>query len=125
MTIKEITITERITRGQMMGELNPSGNVVSAAWNVKTRLRKRGVPVIGSLGLIAVEWGTLTIEFEKGTDERDHRGDPIGQYADAWVYTWTGKPVPSDIDLTLVAREGKALVMDMPLSALLTVDEEL
>jgi hypothetical protein len=129
MTIKEITITERITRGQMMGELNPSGNVVSAAWNVKTRLRKRGIPVIGSLGLVAVEWGTLTIEFVKASDESNEHSyetlDDVGHYADAWVYTWTGKPVPADIDLALVASKGDALVMDKPLSALLTVDEEL
>jgi hypothetical protein len=116
MNINEVTITERVTRGQMMGELNPSGNVVSAAWNVKTRLRKRGVPVIGSLGLVAVEWGTLTIAFEKGAD---------GQYSDAWVYTWTGKPVPAGVDLTLIAREGKALVIDMPLNAVLAEADEL
>jgi hypothetical protein len=125
MNNNEITIVERITRGQMMGELNTCGNIVSAAWNVKTRLRKRGIPIIGSLGLVAVEWGTLTIEFEKGSDERDARGDDIGLYGDAWVYTWTGKPIPADMDLTLVARAGTALVMDMPLSALLTVDDEL
>lgn len=129
MNNNEVTIVERITRGQMMGELNPSGNVVSAAWNVKSRLRKRGIPVIGSLGLVAVEWGTLTIEFEKAEDERaENSHDDLfaqGQYADAWVYTWTGKPVPADMDLTLISREGKALVMDMPLSALLTADDEL
>jgi hypothetical protein len=118
-TTNEVTVVERITRGQMMGDINPGGNVVHAAWFVKTRLRQRGVPVIGSLGIIATEWGTLTIEFEKGTDP------DLGQYSDAWVYTWTGKPVPADIDLVLYAREGKALVMDEPLAALLTVDEEL
>jgi hypothetical protein len=120
MNIKEVTITERITRGQMMDESNTTGNVVAAAFNVKTRLRKRGVPAIGSLGLIAVEWGTLTIEFQ--------RHNPLngeGQYDDAWVYSWTGKPVPADIDLAQIATKGHALVMDMPLSALLTVDEEL
>ena len=71
MTIKEITITERITRGQMMGELNPSGNFVSAAWNVKTRLRKRGVPVQPRWPAFTLLWvclqgafGALTVTWK-------------------------------------------------------------
>jgi hypothetical protein len=126
MNIKEVTITERITRGQMMDESNTTGNVVAAAFNVKTRLRKRGVPAIGSLGLIAVEWGTLTIEFERG-DGYDVQEDDfnLGHFSDAWVYTWTGRPVPAGVDLTKIAREGKALVMDMPLNAVLAEADDL
>jgi hypothetical protein len=126
MTIKEITIAERITRGQMMDEMNTTGNVVAAAWKVTKRLRERGIPAIGSLGLIAVEWGTLTIEFERG-DGYDVQEDDfnLGHFSDAWVYTWTGRPVPAGVDLTKISREGKALVMDMPLNAVLAEADDL
>lgn len=120
MNNNEVTVVERITRGEMMGEQNTSGNVVSAAFSVKSRLRKAGIPVIGTLGLVAVEWGTLTIEFE-----RHNLLNGQGQYDDAWVYTWTGCPVPAGVDLVDLARAGKALVIDMPLAAILTADEEL
>jgi hypothetical protein len=115
MNKNEVTLVERITRGEMMGEQNTTGNVVSAAFSVKKRLRQRGIPAIGTLGLVAVEWGTLTIEFEAGE----------GQYNDAWVYTWTGRPVPAGVDLVALASNGRALVIDMPLAAVLTADDEL
>lgn len=116
MTEKHLTTHVRITRGQMMGETNTTGNVVSAAWTVKKRLRDAGIPAIGSLGLLAVEWGTLTIQFDASES---------CQYDDAWIYSWTGRPVPDGMDLNAIAHEGRALVIDKSLAALIAEADEL
>lgn len=98
----EITITETFTRDQMLGQVNPQGNEVLAG-QILARFRRRGVPLVGVLGFIAVEWGTLTIEHDDGLD------------GDEWKWTWTGKPVPPEF-MHLLTTPGRCLRLDEPLA---------
>lgn len=109
---KSITVKEVFTRHQFLGKRNPQGNEVLAAQVIFTRLRNRGVPVIGVLGVIAVEWGKLTIEHEDGLD------------GDEWTYTWEGVPMPRHW-IERCAVPGAALKLDKPLAALIAEEDEL
>jgi hypothetical protein len=82
MQQNEITVRETFTRDQLTGTKNPVGNEVLAGQVIFGRLRQKGVPVIGILGVLAVEWGTLTIAHDDGLD------------GDEWTFTWTGVPMP-------------------------------
>jgi len=113
MSQSEITIRETFTRDQLISKRNnPESNEVLSARVILNRLRQRGVPVIGVLGVLAVEWGTLTIAHADGLD------------GDEWTYTYTGKPMPREW-IERCARPDHALRLDKPLAAQIAEDEEL
>lgn len=109
---KTVTVKEVFTRHQLTGKRNPQGNEVLAAQVIFARLRQRGVPVIGVLGIIAVEWGTLTIAHEDGLD------------GDEWAYTWEGAPMPRHW-IDKCAQPGAVLKLDNPLAAQIAAEDEL
>lgn len=109
---KAITVKETFTRDQFLGRHNPQGNEVLAAQVIFSRLRQRGVPVIGVLGVIAVEWGTLTIKHDEGLD------------GDEWTYTWEGVPMPREW-IEKCAQPGAALKLEKSLKQLIEEEDEL
>lgn len=100
---KEITIRVTFTRDQLTGTKNPAGNEVLAGQVIMGALRKRGVPVIGVLGLLGVEWGTLTCAQEDGLD------------GDEWTWTWTGVKMPPTL-VDKYQRPGHRIKLESPLS---------
>jgi len=109
---KEIDVKLTFTRDQLTGTRNPAGNEVLAGQVIFSALRQRGVPVIGVLGVLAVEWGTLTISHEDGLD------------GDEWHYRYQGKPMPQGW-VTKCAMPGRVLRLDNPLAAQIAAAEEL
>lgn len=103
MEQKTITVRETFTRDQFLGKTNPEGNDVLASRVIFSRLRQRGVPLIGVLGVIAVEWGVLTIAHDDGLD------------GDEWTFTWIGKEVPAKWR-DFMCKPGRALSIDKPLA---------
>jgi hypothetical protein len=112
MNQNEIKVVETFTRDQLTGTKNPQGNEVLAGQVIFGRLRSKGVPVIGVLGVLAVEWGTLTIKHDDGLD------------GDEWTYTYVGKPMPKEWALKL-SKPGVALTLANPLAAQIAAEEEL
>ena len=53
---------------------NPMGNEVLRNTDLLRRLRSNGIPVVGNISVIGVEYGTLSV-----TPDRDF---------DEWVFTW-------------------------------------
>ena len=78
MTTRTVTIPARKV-------LQPINNVILSV-PIIDELKKAGIPVVGHISILAVEWGSLTIET---------RGDSI-------IYTHTGvapaKPFDEDDD---------------------------
>lgn len=112
MNQNEIKVVETFTRDQFTGKRNPQGNEVLAGQVIFGRLRARGVPLIGVLGVIAVEWGTLTIAHDDGLD------------GDEWTYTYVGKPMPKEW-IAKMTKPGFALRLDAPLAAQIAAEDEL
>lgn len=111
MSAKEITVKETFTREQFLGKKNPEANEVLAGQVIFNRLRARGVPVIGVLGVIAVEWGKLTIEHEDGLD------------GDEWHYTYTGAPMPAEW-VKACSKPGAVLTLKDPLLERIKAQED-
>lgn len=108
-----ITVSATFTRDQLTSQRqNPRGNEVIGAAMVLTRLRNLGVPVIGVLGVIAVEWGELRITASDGLD------------GDEWTYTWAGVPMEKEWQQRC-AKAGSALKLDTPLAELIAAEDEL
>lgn len=102
MEENEVTIRETFTRDQFLVK-TPEGNDFLAARVIFGRLRSRGVPVIGALGVLGVEWGKLTIEHEDGLD------------GDEWTYTWTGRPLTKEW-IAEITKPGKCVSIAAPLA---------
>lgn len=108
-----ITVSATFTRDMLANNRNnPQGNEVIGAAIILKKLRDLGVPVIGVLGVIAVEWGELRITAEDGLD------------GDEWTYSWAGMPMTKEWQQRC-AQPGKALKLDTPLAALIAADDEL
>lgn len=103
MEENEVTIRETFTRDQFLGKHNPEGNDFLAARVIFGRLRARGVPVIGALGVLGVEWGKLTIEHEDGLD------------GDEWHYTWIGRPLTKEW-IAVITKPGHCVKINEPLA---------
>lgn len=104
MATQEQTVRVTFTRDDLTGTRNPQGNEVLAGQVIFGRLRRAGVPVIGNLGVLAVEWGKLTIQHEDGLD------------GDEWHYEYVGALLdPYWIDY--VTTPGRAIRLDQPLAA--------
>lgn len=112
MAEKIITVAETFTRDQLTGSRNPQGNEVLAGQVIFNRLRAKGVPVIGALGVLAVEWGTLTISHEDGLD------------GDEWTYTYTGRAMPAEW-IKKCAQPGRVLRLDKSLAQQIAEADEL
>lgn len=83
---------------------NPEGNEVLAGRVIYGRLRALGVPVIGCLGVLAVEWGKLTITHDDGLD------------GDEWTWEYTGELL-DQYWIGVVTKPGRAMRLDDPLAA--------
>lgn len=112
MNTAVVTIKEIFTRDQLTGTRNPAGNEVIAGQIIFKRLRARGVPVIGSLGVLAVEWGKLTVEHEDGLD------------GDEWTWTFTGQAMPDEW-IRKCAAPGTVLRLNNPLAKQIAEADEL
>lgn len=110
------TVSFTFTRDQLTGTRNPQGNEVIAGQVIFGKLRAAGVPVIGVLGVLAVEWGELNIKHEDGLD------------GDEWTFTYTGKLL-DQYWRDLFAKAGSRIKLDQPLApriaAKLAEDDEL
>lgn len=100
------TITATYTRDQFarLGKSEHAGIDTKAGEYIAADLLRRGVPVIGHIGVLCVEWGKLTIAHEEGLD------------GDEWTYTWTGTPVPPEFVKRMNSPNGR-LVLVYPLTA--------
>lgn len=100
------TITATFTRDQFsrLPKSEFAGNDTKAGEIIAAELKRKGVPIIGHIGVLAVEWGKLTVAHEEGLD------------GDEWTYTWTGKPVPPEFVTKMNSPNG-ALVLVYPLTA--------
>lgn len=113
---KQVTISKTFTRLQLVGIRPSTGkphdyNEVNTANSLILKLLAAGVPVVGVLGIVTVEWGKLTITH-----------DPDGLDGDEWTYTWTGDEVPKAWRPTLAAK-GYRGRLDKPLRE--AIDDEL
>lgn len=116
MTNQVKTVSFTFTRDQLTGTRNPQGNEILAGQVIFGKLRAAGVPVIGVLGILAVEWGEFTVKHDDGLD------------GDEWTYTYTGKLL-DDYWIKEVGKLGNAPRLDRPLAsriaAKLAEDDEL
>lgn len=109
---KQVIVNETFSRDQLVGKRNSDANEFLASTIIFGKLRAKGVPVIGVLGVIAVEWGTLTIAHEDGLD------------GDEWHFTWTGEPMPDEW-IAKCAKPGAALRLNNPLAKQIADADEL
>lgn len=82
---ESITIKVSFTRDQLIYDLYPPAPLMhqaTIAGRVMRALTDAGVPLIGVLGIIGVEYGELTTYMIDGLD------------GDEFVYEWTGVPLP-------------------------------
>lgn len=100
------TIRAVFPRDTFIGKRNPQGNEVIASQLIFNALRKKGVPLIGILGVIAVEHGTLKVTKEDGLD------------GDEFVFEWTGVPMPPQY-------RDKTITLSNSLAVLIAREEEL
>jgi hypothetical protein len=100
------TIRATYTRDQFSRtpKTEHAGVDTKAGEYIAADLLRRGVPVIGHIGVLAVEWGKLTIAHEEGLD------------GDEWTYTWTGRPVPQEFVTRMNGPNGR-LLLSFPLAA--------
>ena len=104
MATQEKTVRVTFTRDELThGAKNPESNEVLAARVIYGRLRSMGVPVIGNLGVLAVEWGKLTITHDDGLD------------GDEWTWEYTGKLLDQHW-IGVVTKPGRAMRLDDPLA---------
>ncbi len=112
-----VTISKTFSRINLIGTVPRTGkpaqyNEVISAGPIINGLLAAGIPVVGILGILAVEWGTLTITHEDGLD------------GDEWTYTWTGERVPAAYREKM-SQPGYRGRMDNPLAAQIAADNEL
>jgi hypothetical protein len=84
-TGREERIKLSFTRDQLIYDLHPPAPVLHQATvggRVMRALAEAGVPLIGVLGIIGVQYGELTTYMIDGLD------------GDEFVYEWVGVPVP-------------------------------
>lgn len=111
-----VTISKTFTRYELIGvqprtgKLQPYNAVVSTN-TLANRLLAAGIPVVGVLGIVAVEWGKLTVEHEDGLD------------GDEWKYTWTGEEVPKSWRKRM-AEQGYRNALDNPLAARIAAEDD-
>lgn len=118
---KEVKIKRTFTRAQLIG-MNSDGrpheyNAVNTGNRLNMRLLEAGIPIIGGtlFGIVAVEWGTLTISH-----------DPDGLDGDEWTYTWIGREVPQPFRRDMAKPTGTRNRLDQPLAARIALaDDEL
>jgi hypothetical protein len=116
---KEVTIKKTFTRDELVGVMPRTGKLaeyspVNSGNYLTARLLEAGVPVIGAFGILAVEWGTMTIKHEDGLD------------GDEWEITWVGEKLPSGWPKrNRVANCMEKLSMDKPLKQLIADEDEL
>lgn len=115
MATKIVTIKRTFTRLELIGKHHATGravpfNEVNSANHLITELHKVGIPVVGVMGVLAPEWGLLTITHEDGLD------------GDEWTYAWSGEQVPRDWREKL-AKVGYRSRLDKPLRK--QIDDEL
>lgn len=104
MATGEKTVRVTFTRDDMTRAINnPEGNEVLAARAIYGRLRNLGVPVVGNLGVLTVEWGKLTITHEDGLD------------GDEWTWEYTGKLLDAHW-IGVVTTPGRAMRINDPLA---------
>jgi hypothetical protein len=106
------TIRATFTRDQFsrLPKTEHAGIDTKAGEMIAAELLRRGVPVIGHIGVLAVEWGKLTISHEEGLD------------GDEWTYTWTGEPVPAEFVKRMNGPNGR-LILVYPLRARIAIHE--
>lgn len=114
---KEITIRKIFTRDELLvvraGKVTPEYNVVNVGTYMMRRLTQAGIPVVGYFGVLAVEWGKLTITHDEGID------------CDEWMFEWTGAPVPKDWPKTDATGQFIQLFrLDKPLAAAIAAEED-
>lgn len=112
MSTKLQTITATYTRDQFsrLGKSEHAGIDTKAGEYIAADLLRRGVPVIGHIGTLCVEWGKLTIAHEEGLD------------GDEWTFTWTGEPVPAEFVKRMNGPNGR-LILVYPLRARIAIHE--
>lgn len=113
---KVVTIKKTFTRFELIGS-NSAGkphqyNEVNSANFLITRLLAAGIPVVGVMGVLAVEWGVITITHEDGLD------------GDEWTYSWTGEEVPKHYRARMQVL-GSRNRLDKSLAAQIAADDEL
>lgn len=105
MATQEKTVRVTFTRDELTRDGNAIvSNEVIAGQKIFKRLRSLGVPVIGNLGVLAVEWGKLTITHDDGLD------------GDEWTWEYTGKLLDQHW-IGVVTKPGRAMRLDDPLAA--------
>jgi hypothetical protein len=112
-----VTIKKTFTRLELIGTNPRTGqphnyNEVVTSNTIANRLLAAGIPVVGVLGIVAVEWGKLTVEHEDGLD------------GDEWKYTWTGEEVPK-FWRNRMSGQGYRNRLDNPLAAQIAAEDEL
>lgn len=114
---KVVTISKTFTRLELIGTVPRTGksaayNEVNSSNHLMTRLLNAGIPVVGILGILAVEWGVLTVTHDDGLD------------GDEWTYSWTGERVPTEYreKMSKLGYRGR---LDNPLAAQIAAAEEL
>lgn len=113
---KVVTITKTFTRLELIGiarsgKPHQYNEVVSANYLI-SRLMQAGIPAVGILGVLAAEWGVLTVTHEDGLD------------GDEWTYSWTGERVPAEYREKM-QKPGYRGRLDNPLAAQIAAAEEL
>lgn len=116
---KSVTISrvELLTnRGKITKPVDQNSSINLGNTLIQILLRV-GIPAIGHFGVLAVEWGELTIK---------HEDDFI--VGDQWTYTWTGKPLPEGWPRKQTAgnvTQHAPFRLDKPLAAQIAEDDEL
>lgn len=84
MTTQDKTVRVTFTRDEFAKKPFENQGFLIGSHIIKT-LARRGVPVIGVDGIVAVEKGKLTVEYVDGLD------------GDEWLYTYVGPLVPDSV----------------------------
>jgi hypothetical protein len=116
---KQVTIKKTFTRDELVGVSPRTGkqheySPINSGNFLTNRLLEAGIPVIGAFGILAVEWGVLTITYD---------GD--GLDGDEWEFAWTGEKMPEGWPKRGTANAIEKLAMDKPLKQLIAEDDEL
>jgi hypothetical protein len=113
---KVVNISKTFTRIELIGVKKDGKahqyNEVVAANHIMIALLGAGIPVVGVMGVVAVEWGKLTVTHDDGLD------------GDEWTYSWTGEEVPKHYR-SRMQTAGYRNRLDKPLAAQIAADDEL
>jgi hypothetical protein len=115
---KEVTIKKTFTRDELVGVIPRTGkqaeySPINSGNYLTARLLEAGIPVIGSFGILGVEWGVLTITHDDGLD------------GDEWEFAWTGEKMPEGWPKRGTANTLEKLSMAKPLKQLIAEEDEL